>query len=125
MPRKKQVAPQRRDSEAKKAKPSKGVDLMSELAMNVALWTASGTAQGQNAPFLHQLSVEMADEPMPMDFTHVCKDTEELYSFSFLFLKTIIEDSKVKVPKQKLHEGILEVNLDDTVVIRMNFISIS
>lgn len=62
---------------------------------------------------------------MPIDFTHVCKDTEELYSFSFLFLKTIIEDGNPKRISQQVREGIFELGLEDEVVIRMSFIPIS
>jgi hypothetical protein len=121
----KPVGPTRKKSGAKKSNSGNGMDPVNRLAMDIALWIASESGQDPTVPYLHQLTVESADDPMPLDFTHVCPDVEDVYAFSFTFLKTIIEESKAKRVSQHVNRGVFETSIEDVVTIRMSIASIS
>lgn len=126
MRNRKTIVPEtRKKSGAKKSNSVEKIDLVNRLAMDIALWVASEREQDPAVPYLHQLTVESADDPMPLDFTHVCPDVEDVYTFSFTFLKTIIEESNAKRVSQHVNRGVFETSIEGIVTIRMSIASIS
>ncbi len=110
---------------AKKKISVKSMDALSQLAMNIALWTAPEQEQERTFAYLHQLSVVSPDELVSSSFSHVCESLEDVYTFSFVFLKTVIEESHPKQVDQKIQDGILEIDFSDDLQIRMSFTRIS
>ena len=121
----KPVETSRKKRGVKKSNSVEGMNPMDRLAMDMALWIASERGNAPMSPYLHQLTVESVDEPMPLDFTHVCSDADDVYAFSFSFLKTIIEESKAKHVTQQVKKGVFETSIEDAVTIRMSIASIS
>ncbi|MBP5152844.1 MAG: hypothetical protein ILP13_08035 [Lachnospiraceae bacterium] len=126
MEKKYKMPPVSREKNGAKKKISvKSMDALSQLAMNIALWTAPEQEQERTFAYLHQLSVVSPDELVSSSFSHVCENLEDVYTFSFVFLKTVIEESRPKQVDQKIQDGILEIDFSDELQIRMSFTRIS
>ena len=109
----------------KKSSPAKGIDSINTLAMEIAMWIASISGQNPKDQYLHHLTVESSESPIPTDFAHVCRDAVDAYSFSYMFLKSIIEDSRAKKVCQQVSSGVFEITIEDTVTIRMSIANLS